>query len=392
MFDVWIGDGLLLLAIPTYMVFALQRIRPRLLPGDGIVLADLESLQIEYNKRYLIRFWLLRIAPALIAIYFALRIILWPSDIDAEGPGVIQIVIAVIVTLVVSMLAAIVLRTRQERSFVAANPAFADSILPVRARIVVLVPTFASFGAMIASMVVGGSEAQFPLLALALILLAFGARNRSRQITQSRHELPWDEPLGKRIAEVVDRFGYAPKKLVIIPSLVTNAGAMPDGTVVVTSALRTLASLDEVAAVVAHELSHVRDGEGKKWSRWRMIAMLPIGLLAGIGVGMGHGLSIEPFLPPLIGFGLITFSMLSAWWMGNRTRPMEYKCDADAARIGLGLEMASCLNKIARFMGQPSHWIGIDRYLLTHPSLDERTARLMAASEPPPKLREASGT
>ena len=48
-----------------------------------------------------------------------------------------------------------------------------------------------------------------------------------------------------------------------------------------------------------------------------------------------------------------------------------------AATLGLGPDLASCLTKITQFMGQPSTWIGIDRHLLTHPSLEERTARLL---------------
>lgn len=59
---------------------------------------------------------------------------------------------------------------------------------------------------------------------------------------------------------------------------------------------------------------------------------------------------------------------------------MEFKCDADAAKIGLGQDLANCLDKITRFMGQPPQWIGIDRFLLTHPSLDERIAHLQKQS------------
>jgi Zn-dependent protease with chaperone function len=124
----------------------------------------------------------------------------------------------------------------------------------------------------------------------------------------------------------------------------------------------------------------VRDGEGKKYVRYRLLATMPLGALAGFALGFGQSKAIEAFLPPLIGFGLMSLSMVSAWWLSRRTRPMEFKCDADAAKVGLGLELASGLEKLTRFMGQPSDWIGTDRFLITHPSLVERTARLIDAS------------
>jgi len=380
MLDIWIGDCLLFIAIPAHMIFAIQRIRPRLLPVEEIQLEDLENLQAEYQKRYPARFLLLRIAPALFAIYFAVRIVLWPPIVKADGPSLPSLLITGFGVYVGSMIVTIVLRIRQERDFVATHPAFKDSLLPVRPRIVAILPLILSFGAIVSATGVDDNVTRVTVLILGIVGLVISLKLRYRQITHSRYELSWDEPLGNRIAEVVERFGLKPKKLVLIPSLVTNAGALPDGTVFVTSALRTLATPAEVAAVVAHELSHVRDGEGKKWVRLRLISTAPIGGLAGFGAAICQGLPFETFVPPLVGFGVITFAMLPAWWVGSRTRPAEFKCDADAAKLGLGMELASCLNKITRFMGLPPQWIGIDRYLLTHPSLEERTARLIKAA------------
>jgi len=379
MFDVWLGDGLLLLAIPAYMLSAVQRIRPRLLPADGIVLVDLEDLQVEYRKRYLRRFWLLRVAPALLLVYFGLRIVLWPVDAKADGPSLVSFLISAFVVYIGSMIGVAVLRIRQERSFVAVHPTFEDSFLPVRPRVLAILTWVLSLGALIGGIALEVREIQFILLGLSLVGMFVGRRLQYRQISHSRYELPWDEPLGNRIAEVVERLGLKPKKLVRLPSLLTNAGVLPDGTVFVTSALRTLATPAEVAAVVAHELSHLRDREGKKWPRLRMISLVPVGLFAGIGVAVGQGTTLDTFMPPVVGFGLMTLPMVSAWWLARRTRPAEFKCDADAAKLGLGSELASCLNKITRFMGQPSHWIGLDRFLITHPSLEDRTARLVDA-------------
>lgn len=381
MLDIWIGDCLLLVAIPATMVSMMQRMKPRLLPGDGIQLEDLEILQAEYRKRYLRRLWLLRVAPALLATYFVLRIVKWPTEVKADGPSLVSFILAAFAVYIASMTGTFVLRIWQERSFVAAHPNFEDSLLPVRPRLIVILPWMLSLASLIAAFVFEDKGVLFPLLALGIVGLWIGTKLRYRQISHSQYELPWGEPLGNRIAAVVEQFGLTPKKLVLIPSLVTNAGAMPDGTVYVTSALRTIATPAEVAAVVAHELSHVRDGEGKKWTRMRMISTLPLGVTGGLCAAVGKGTPFEVLIPSLVGFGLMTLSMLSAWWLSLRTRPGEFKCDADAAKLGLGSELALCLNKITRFMGQPSHWIGIDRVLLTHPSLEERTARLLNAAK-----------
>ena len=380
MLDVWIGDGLLLLAIPLYMVFAIQRMRPRLLPGPGIVLETAETLDSEYRQRYLGRLLLTRIAPVLLAGYFTCRVVLWPSEVRADGPSGISIVIVALATYIASLIGVSIWRIRQEQCFVAAHSEFQDSFNLTWRRVVIILTWVLSLGIVIASSVVEDDGLKVAVVGLGIVVFLIGLQLRQRQAARSRLEIPWDEPLGLRIAEVVDKFGIKPKKLVLTPSLLANAWALPDGSVIVTTAFRTLATHAEVAAIVAHELSHVRDGEGKKYVRYRLLATMPLGALAGFALGFGQSKAIEAFLPPLIGFGVMSLSMVSAWWLSRRTRPMEFKCDGDAAKVGLGLELASGLEKLTRFMGQPSDWISIDRFLITHPSLVERTARLIDAS------------
>jgi Zn-dependent protease with chaperone function len=386
MFDVWLGDGLLLLAVPAYYLSAILRLKPRLLPGEGVHLIDLEALQADYQKRYPVRLCLWRVLPAALALYFGVRLILWPPGFMADGPPLAPLLITAFALFILSIIGATVLRTRHERAFVKAHPAFQDSLLPVPPRILAVLPWVLAFGAVVGGFIAEDKTTKFLLLGMGFLGLLIGGRVRSRQITHSRYELPWDEPLGNAISEVVERFGRTPKKLVLLPSLVANAVAMPDGSVIVTSALRTIST---PAEVVAHELSHVRDGEGKKLSRFRMISAIPIGLIVCIGIWLGTGTPFEPLVPPLAGFGAMTLSMLTTWWFCKRTQPMEFKCDADAARLGVGPELAGCLDKITRFMGMPPRWIGIDRYLLTHPSLEERVARLHQISSEPLIASEA---
>ena len=385
MLDVWIGDCLLLLALPASTLFALQRMKPRLLPGKGINLQSSEVLQAEYEKRYLLKILIYRVVPFCLAIYFIFKLLLWPSDVVAGGPSPTWMLVTLVEVYLASMVASVIVRIRQERTFVIAHPEFEDSFLPVRARVIALIPWTLGFAALIGSNFVRESAIGFTLLAIAVIGFVVGAKLRQRQLTHSRYELAWDEELGTKIADVLEEFGFTPKKLVLIPSLVSNAYATPDGSVVVTSALRTIATPNEVAAIIAHELSHVRDKEGKKIVRLRAIAYGPTIVTCGFVIIYWTGMPFETILVPLVVFGAIAVSTLSTWWLCRRTQPMEFKCDADAAKIGLGRELASGLDKITRFLGQPSEWIGIDRYLLTHPSLKERAERVLEVARDIPQ-------
>jgi Zn-dependent protease with chaperone function len=88
------------------------------------------------------------------------------------------------------------------------------------------------------------------------------------------------------------------------------------------------------------------------------------------------GTSAEPFLPPFLGFGIAALFPIPMMFVGKYCRRLEFKCDRDAAQIGLGPSLASSLEKINAFLGNPRRWIGLDKYTLTHPSLDERVAAL----------------
>lgn len=306
MIDAWMGDCLLLLLIPTFLVSVTLRMQPRLRPGEGFQLVELQTLQAEYRKRYPFRQLILRVIPAILTVYFGSRIILWVPGIGAEGPDLATLLSAVAAVYILSLILTTVLRIRQEQIFVRDHPAFCDSFMPVRPRVLAMLPLPVSLCVLVAAVTIDETWQKLALVGMGLLGMVIAAKLRSRQITHSRFELLWDEPLGNRIAEVVEAFGLKPKKLVLLPSLIANAGAMPDGSVVVTSALRTLATPDEVAAVVAHELSHVRDGEGRKVRLLRLIAGGPIGAIAGFGIAAGQGTPYEALVPSLVGFGAVT--------------------------------------------------------------------------------------
>jgi Zn-dependent protease with chaperone function len=379
MLDIWIADALVLTAVVGMPISTILRMRPRLLPGEGLTFPDWQIAEEKYRRRYIFRLVCFRILPAILAIYFGYRLFTWPPDVRADGPDIPTFYRALFAAFVFAMVVSSVLRIRQERAFVKEHPQFADSVLPVRPRVMAIVPILLSFGCIIASMSFHDLTLVTTLFLLGLVGIIVSRKLQVRSITRSRHELSWDEPLGARIAEVLQQFGYTPKKLILMPSMVTNAYALVDGSVLVTSALRTLVSKDEVAGVVAHELSHSRDGEGKKLQRVRLALTLPFLLLQIPFLVLFLGTSAEPFLPPFLSFAIVSVLLIPAMLFGRYSRRLEFKCDRDAAKVGLGLSLASCLTKITAFMGNPRRWIGLDKYILTHPSLDERVAALEKA-------------
>ena len=251
--------------------------------------------------------------------------------------------------------------------------------MAIRARVAAIVPIILSFGCLVGSLSIHDFFLSLPLLLLGFVGIFVSRRLQLRALTRSRYELPWDEPLGARIAEVLHQFGYQPKKLTLLPGMIANAYALRDGSVLVTSALRTLATKEEVAATVAHELSHVRDGETKKLQRARIASAFAVLLFVIPMMILFVGRRAEPFLPPFLGFGVTAISFIPAMAVGRYSRRLEFKCDRDAARIGLGPSLASCLTKMTAFAGNPRHWMGLDKYTLTHPPLNERVAALETA-------------
>jgi len=387
MLDIWIADILILATVAVYPIFAIKRIKPRLLPGNEIAFPDWQTLDAEYRKRYLFRLIFFRIVPLILAVYFGYRMATWPSDVQAVGLEFPTFLRALFAAFVFAMIGASAMRIRDERCFVKEHPEFADSFLPVRPRIAAMLPTLLSIACVIGSLSIRDLYPSFLLLLLGLVGIDISRRLRMRSLTRSRYELPWDEPLGTRIAEVLHQFGFQPKKLILLPNMIANAYALPDGSVLVTSALRTLATKDEVAATVAHELSHVRDREAKKLGRARLACALVVGAILTPAMIIFMRTSAEAFLPPFLAFSIAALSIIPAIIMGSYSRGLEFKCDRDAARLGLASSLASCLEKMHAFVGNPRHWIGLDRYTLTHPSLAERVAELEKLT--PPKLSDA---
>ena len=97
-------------------------------------------------------------------------------------------------------------------------------------------------------------------------------------------------------------------------------------------------------------------------------------LVAGGAMGYllaSYGFS-APYIIPTCLFTVVAVFRPSMYLYQRTSRRLEFKCDAYAARLGYGLELASGLVNLHRVMGLPLRWVGVDRFTVTHPPLQDR--------------------
>ena len=189
--------------------------------------------------------------------------------------------------------------------------------------------------------------------------------------------------------------------LYYIPSSMLSAftvGRQHEASIAVTDGLLQALNTREAIAVLAHEVSHIRNndtwvmGVADMFSRltsmlslfgqFLLILNLPLILLSGIGID---------WLAILI---LIFAPNLSALAQLGLSRTREYDADLNAARLtadpeGLAHALAKIEQRSGRFMERiflPGRRIPEPSLLRTHPPTEERIRRLMELKQP---LQEA---
>ena len=155
-------------------------------------------------------------------------------------------------------------------------------------------------------------------------------------------------------------------RLIALRSEVPNAYAAPGGNVVITTGLlRALRTPDELAAVVAHELGHVRRRHVTRALVRRLSIGVLLGLIAGDQSALSGGLQVAGEL------GALSY---------DRAHEREADDEALALLVRHGaspLALADALESIRR--AAPSGpALG---FLSTHPAPMERRARIRAAAE-----------
>lgn len=210
-----------------------------------------------------------------------------------------------------------------------------------------------------------------------------------------------------RLEKLCDRAGIPTPTLYIVPSKAPNAFATgrdpKHAAIALTEGILSLLSPDELDAVIAHELTHVRNRD--------TLTQAVAGTLAGSITYLGRILTLGALYFPMARIGrrgnnplailfLLVLGPFSAGLLRmalSRTR--EYAADAGAAEItGQPLALVSALEKLEAmgqevpihgnfayaplFIVNPFSKEGLMQLFLTHPSTEDRIERLkaMAAS------------
>ena len=198
------------------------------------------------------------------------------------------------------------------------------------------------------------------------------------------------------VAELSQRAGLQrPPRLYYIPSQVMNAfavGSQDDAAIGLTDGLIRRLQPRELAAVLAHEISHVRYND--------MWVMNLADVLSRMTIALSQaGLFLLFISVPLILFGLVDISLLAllllifaptlaALLQLALSRTREFDADLGAAELtGDPRGLAAALQKLERYQGGwleqiflPGRRLPDPAWLRTHPPTEERIARLMELS------------
>lgn len=240
------------------------------------------------------------------------------------------------------------------------------------------------------------------LIALGMNLFAYWNSDKMVLSLQNAHEIdPRQAPdLYRMVETLAGRAGLPTPRLYVIDTEQPNAfatGRNPQNAAVAVSSglLRTL-NQDELAGVIAHELTHIRNRDTLTMTITATLAGA-ISMLAQFGLFFGGGNRRDN---PLGGVGALLMVFLAPLAAGlvqmaiSRTR--EYEADKGGAEIsGEPLALASALVKISNVAGRtvniaaernpamahmyifnPLHGVGMDNLFATHPSVENRITQL----------------
>jgi heat shock protein HtpX len=230
-----------------------------------------------------------------------------------------------------------------------------------------------------------------PVASPRLVLSLYGARSLSRR------EAPRLYALLQVLAERADLERLP--RLYYLPTRVMNAfatGRREDAAIVLSDGLLRRLDLREIAGVLAHEVSHVANGDIQVMTFADTLSRITglLGLLGQVLLVLSIPLLILGLETPPLGalFVLLAGPTLSALAQLALSRNREYEADRSAAELsGDPAGLASALDKLERYQGRfweqmmlPGRGLPDPSLLRTHPPTNERIARLLELVPPVP--------
>lgn len=259
----------------------------------------------------------------------------------------------------------------------------------------VLVGGIAALTALCAYLLFGGAGVIWTFVSVALILL-LGPRVAPEAIMRMYNAQRVPPQNGGKVMRIVNALARraeleAQPKLYVIPSDMMNAfatGRRDDASIGVTTGLLNRLSSRELAGVLAHEISHVHNGD--LWimgvadilSRLTLFMSYLAVFLVAVNLPLAlTGQAHIPWIPVILLYFAPTISAVLQLAL-SRTR--EYDADLEGARLSGDPDgLASALMKLERYQGQfwenifmPGRKNPAPSLLRSHPSTEDRVARL----------------
>jgi heat shock protein HtpX len=210
---------------------------------------------------------------------------------------------------------------------------------------------------------------------------------------------PVDPRTGGQISEIVDVLAQraelpARPRLYVIPSATLNAFAAgtPDHAVIgITEGLLRRLTMREIAGVLAHEMSHVRNNDlwvmGLADMMTRFTQVLSYFALFLATLNVLAALSGEQYAPWLAILLLYLAPTISSLLQLGLSRDREYDADLEAAQLtGDPAGLASALRRLERYTGHfwedlmfpvPGRKVPQPSVLRSHPATEDRIKRLV---------------
>jgi len=256
---------------------------------------------------------------------------------------------------------------------------------------------------MLVGLAVAGLAGMLIALLFSLVTNLLAYWNSDRLVLRMQNAVPLNPAQAPEIYDIVAdlarRAALPMPKLYLIESIQPNAfatGRSPrHAALAISRGLIMHLTKDELAAVIAHELAHIRSRDTMVMAMSATFAGA-VSILAQFGLFFGGRSSTSPFGPvgALIAIIVAPIAAILVQLAVSRTR--EYEADRQGAQIsGDPLALASALQKISRlnksfenpwvrqyqgmahmFIINPLSSHGTDRLFATHPNVENRVAEL----------------
>lgn len=237
-------------------------------------------------------------------------------------------------------------------------------------------------------------------LLIVLALSAFGPRIPPETLMQLYRARPLDPRHGGQLTHIVEVLADRAElpttpRLYVVPSMTLNAfatGNRDRAAIAVTEGLLRRLSLREIAGVLAHEMSHIRNNDlavmGLADAMTRFTQMMSYLALILAILNLPSLLLGDPPFPWLAILLLYLAPTASSLLQLGLSRTREYDADLEGAGLtGDPAGLASALRSLERYQGRfwedlmfpvPGRRIPQPSLLRSHPATEDRIARLLA--------------